>query len=77
MEDKGESIWKTKALERIEKNTKEILAVISPPEIDDGAFDEILKGIESPVQKKRLCDYVFSYGQTMHQAGISVGRNHD
>ena len=57
----------------IEKQLTEILAIISPPEIDDGAFDEILRDIESPKHRKRLCDYVFVYGQTLYQAGIDVG----
>ena len=70
-----ESINKTKMLERIEAKADKILVIISPPEIDNEALDEILQSIESPVNKKRLCDYIFAYGQVMYNAGIDVGRS--
>ena len=61
-------------LERIEAKQDKILALVSPPEIDDGALAEILETIDSAKIKKRICEYIFAYGQVMYKAGIDVRR---
>ena len=61
-------------LERIEAKQDKILAFVAPPEIDDGALAEILENVDSAKVKKRICEYVFAYGQVMYKAGIDVRR---